>query len=440
MSQQFKIEHRANPQNFIRQRTLGFTDIVLLQLHLLVKSLSVEVEKALSLLSKPVHYTKQAFSKARKKLRYTAFVALNKHFIEQYYALSTFRLYKKQYLLLAVDGSLLQLPVSQTIDTYFGGWKNQSEKSMPMARCSLIYDLLNHMVITSEIASCTTSENQLYYTHLAFLQSFDRHYFSPKPVYIMDRNYASTKRMLELSLAGNWYVIRCKSNFCKQVKDFIASKQTQSQLRIPLQTKPHLTSYLNSLFLTNPSLVNNPSLVPTHLITRIVRIGLTTGEDEYLVTNTDWPMEELAHLYQLRWGIESYYRLLKEKMQLENFASKTVEGIKQEFFAKIFASNLVSVLITEAQSQIDQQANQKQQLFHKQTKYSYRINQNVAIGLIKDHLLLFLLNPTIYMVDYQQLIERIKKYKIPWRPGRTFPRPRQKSSRRKFPTHKRSGL
>ncbi|AFM04817.1 hypothetical protein Fleli_2451 [Bernardetia litoralis DSM 6794] len=42
--------------------------------------------------------------------------------------------YKEHYLLLAVDGSLLQLLESDLVKAHFGSWKNQTSHAVPMAR------------------------------------------------------------------------------------------------------------------------------------------------------------------------------------------------------------------------------------------------------------------------------------------------------------------
>jgi hypothetical protein len=40
----------------------------------------------------------------------------------------------------------------------------------------------------------------------------------------------------------------------------------------------------------------------------------------------------LKELYHLRWGIETFLGVLKERLKIENFTGKTVIAIKQDFF------------------------------------------------------------------------------------------------------------
>jgi hypothetical protein len=40
----------------------------------------------------------------------------------------------------------------------------------------------------------------------------------------------------------------------------------------------------------------------------------------------------LKELYHLRWGIETLFGVLKERLKIDNFTGKTVAAIKQDFF------------------------------------------------------------------------------------------------------------
>jgi hypothetical protein len=51
-------------------------------------------------------------------------------------------------------------------------------------------------------------------------------------------------------------------------------------------------------------------------------------------------------LYHLRWGIEENYKRLKQWVEIENFSGKSALSVKQDFYAKIIASNLTSLMIS----------------------------------------------------------------------------------------------
>ena len=159
---------------------------------------------------------------------------------------------------------------------------------------------------------------------------------------------------------------------------------------------------------------------------RSVRILLSSGEYEYLLTNTTFDKKELSVLYFKRWGIETFYDFIKGNLQLENFSAKTKEGVLQDFFASMLTANLASVLIADAQEELDEEQAKKS------NKYSYKINKNVAVGILRNNIIALLLNPQNFLERLVTLKKRIKRYKVPIIPARSFVRHKQKRTRRKF--------
>jgi hypothetical protein len=53
---------------------------------------------------------------------------------------------------------------------------------------------------------------------------------------------------------------------------------------------------------------------------------------------------QFSDLYQMRWGIESNYRELKNRLEIESFNCIKPIGIRQEFFVSMFLSNLTAIL------------------------------------------------------------------------------------------------
>ncbi|OAD21541.1 Transposase, IS4-like domain protein [Candidatus Thiomargarita nelsonii] len=85
---------------------------------------------------------------------------------------------------------------------------------------------------------------------------------------------------------------------------------------------------------------------------RFARIKLSTGETEVLVTSLldseQYTTQMLKELYHLRWGIETFLGVLKERLKIENFTGKTVIAIKPDFFATLFLTGLESILTQTA--------------------------------------------------------------------------------------------
>lgn len=79
---------------------------------------------------------------------------------------------------------------------------------------------------------------------------------------------------------------------------------------------------------------------------RIITLPLNNGKKEYLVTNVFDPSiteEDFRLLYSKRWKIETHYNDIKNKLWVEDFSSKTLEGIQQDFYATLTVGNLVCI-------------------------------------------------------------------------------------------------
>jgi hypothetical protein len=79
--------------------------------------------------------------------------------------------------------------------------------------------------------------------------------------------------------------------------------------------------------------------LPASVQARFVRVLLNTGEWEVLVTSLldeiRYPTTEFRSLYARRWGIETFYGLLKTRLDLENFTGNGAEAVRQDFHATI---------------------------------------------------------------------------------------------------------
>jgi hypothetical protein len=117
--QAFSARHRVSPQAFTRVRALPFALVVALIMRKGVKSLQNWVNEAVGELGgAPV--SASAFSRARYRLRHTAFIELNrKAVVETLYGDGEYRRYRG-WRLLGIDGSKVQLPDSETVREEFG--------------------------------------------------------------------------------------------------------------------------------------------------------------------------------------------------------------------------------------------------------------------------------------------------------------------------------
>jgi len=87
------------------------------------------------------------------------------------------------------------------------------------------------------------------------------------------------------------------------------------------------------------------------------------------------PFDEL---YNKRWGIETKYLELKQRLELENFSGRLVDMVKQDFFTLMMVANMVASMVREA----NRKARKKGE--GNGNKYEHQVNVNHTIGVYKE--------------------------------------------------------
>jgi hypothetical protein len=361
-----------------------------------VKSLQNVVNEAMTWLGqRPV--TASAYSQARYKLKHTAFIELNQAaVVETLYGDGDYQRFWG-FRVLAVDGSKLVLPDNQAMREAFGtiAWTSgktaEIQGERPYALASVLYDVLNRVALDATLGQAKAYEIDLAVAHLSHTRSGD--------LLTMDRNYPSYRLLAELGRHGRDFAVRCSAASFAEARRMLKGEGADSQV----------------VTLT-PCAGQMPSIrergLPLSLKVRLVRVLLSTGEYEVLVTSllndSRYPTEGFLELYHLRWGIETFYGLLKTRLELENFTGISAEAVRQDFHATVYLSGLESLLTDTAQAMLDAKATQYPQTVNRAV--SFNAVKNLALdlllagGLETDLLLerltgLFLTNPCLERRD-----------------------------------------
>ena len=164
-SKEFLEKNRNAKNSFIRNRKMPFSHLILFMLNLVKKSLQKELTEFFSVFSNEKNITKSAFCQSRMNLKHTAFIELNDLMIDDFYINSEYKTWGG-FRLLAIDGSKLQLPMSEEIVEFFGHAKNNHTAITPMAQASCCFDVLNKKLLNSEIDRYEIGEYPLALKHL----------------------------------------------------------------------------------------------------------------------------------------------------------------------------------------------------------------------------------------------------------------------------------
>ena len=417
ISPDFLARHRQSEKDFTRQRKLPFHLLIAFLINFVRGSYQDELDKFFKTLhrfdvAKRV-VSKVALAKARMKLKFQAFTELNQHLIS-YFEKYFNPLCWHGFRLLAIDGSLTRLPQIKAIAEHFGVWHVRQGLPSPMARVSQLFDVLNKITVDAIIFPKDTGERELAAQHLLKLM--------PNDLILLDRGYPAWWLFkLILSMESN-FCVRISCTKWKAVRSFFYSGLAEKIISLPI----HATSVAQC---------KEMGLDMKPLKLRLIRIQ-NGDKVQVLVTSLidikRYPIDIFHDLYLNRWPIEEDYKSIKCRMELENFSGKSALSVYQDFHAKIFAKNLVSIMAFPVNNSLKNNCENR--------KYDYQINFTQALSKCKGVIALIFHEPkakTLKLIaDLQNIFQRTIE---PIRPGRKYPRNHKVSSRKFFLTYKPIG-
>ena len=159
---------------------------------------------------------------------------------------------------------------------------------------------------------------------------------------------------------------------------------------------------------------------------------MKNGTLEILITNVfDLTGTELSELYCARWGIETEYNVIKNKIQMENFSGKTLNSVLQDFWVSITLADSAAIAAAEAFAAINERSSLKK------NKYEYKPNISQLIGSFKNDFVKACMNPASDLLD--GIMYEIKAAVVPVRPGRSFPR-KKGPKKKQYPMNGKSNI
>lgn len=350
----FMERHKRQPEDFTRTRKLPFSTVVRVILQKSTRSLQCVLNETITSLPSAA-----AFSKARLKLKHTAFIELNERTVVQ-------ETYRDTYTtvcglrLLAVDGSKIILPDTKETRATFGTTRIANQRDYDgtyvCALALVLYDVENKIALDARLNPSMVSELTSMEQHLPSVRKDD--------LIIFDRGYCAYQTMDSVLHHKAHFLIRCHGRSFKIVDAMLKGdgpNDVTVTLTAPVCTKPRYRK-------------------PPHQYTRTVRfirVILQTGEIEVLATSLldtkAYPHSIFSDLYYRRWGIETFFSILKSRLNLEHFSGVSVEAIRQDFHAAVFLTGLESILTSDTTTA----------LMKKHTRHRQKVNNAVAFHAIK---------------------------------------------------------
>lgn len=393
-------------KDFSRNRILTLPRLIIAQINRISATLTVELYRFF----KSINFsriTKQAFSLARYKIRPKAYQFINSFLIQRYYSdvRHGFKKWKGRHLL-AIDGSYINLPAVERLRKFFGTTMNQGGNCInPQGLASVLYDVQNSIIHNAILTRYRSSERDLAMEQLEYIKT---NLSGQKVLILFDRGYPSLPFIWSLFENKIDFVMRIKKDFCEETAEFEQSGKKSKVIEIDI--RKHRNNNIKNVLAIAERIGYKIKL-------RI--IGKEVNNDyTYFITNimnkTEATDEEISNLYLQREKIENEFKAMKNFVEVENFSTKKLKGIYQEFYAKMVTMNLANILMAVAQMELNEELKDN-------SEKKYKINRNVAYGLIKHELP----NILIDLEDeskFDMLINEIKKSKVQIIPGRNYKR------------------
>lgn len=381
---------KRNKTDFTRRRKMSFVQYILFILHKTCRSLQAGLNTFfLSMGEEPGNYSKQAFSKGRLRIKPEAIRTLFEFVVNEFYAEADFQTFEG-YRVLAIDGTKLNLPNTTELADEFGVQKTPGAPQV-QALASGLYDVLNKIMVDVRISPCSANER----THAEeMVKGLRENDLKQKNIVLLDRGYPSADMLHLLQNEGHAFVVRCNKEFVRGME--LTSDDCEVEHRFAKKKKHPLKL-------------------------RVVKIQIAENTEEILATNLfadEFSKDELAQIYAMRWGIETSYNIIKNKLCVEAFSGISKTVILQDFYATMFLWNLAEVMAFDMADEIVAAHSSDG------NKYEYQLNLSMTISTLNERVI------ELVMCENKRKSKRILKQiskalhysVVPIVPGRAFPR------------------
>ena len=241
----------------------------------------------------------------------------------------------------AFDGTKVLLPATPEIRKAFdpeSGLGNEGKGHYPQCLVTTAYDVFRRMPVARVVSPCDSSERKVVQPLIPKIPMNN--------ILLFDAGYPGFEffEYLNNRYQGDYIFRSPAAKTFYTVQEFISSQKKEDIIRI---IPP--SSYINK----NETYLQREERKNAAPITlRVIRLKNHDGTLSVLLTSLldcqKYPAEEIIKLYFKRWEIETFYRHEKTYIQIEEFHSRSVNGIHQELFASLIVSVIASVLMVIA--------------------------------------------------------------------------------------------
>lgn len=257
--------------------------------------------------------TKGSLSKVRKKISYKFFKDIFEKLISDFDEL---RITYQGLKIFAVDGLEVHLP--RTADIKKHGYRGRAVSGyldtygLRMYLCHA-YDVLSG--VTKDLRFSPWNDEISHAKNM--VKGFGRDSLA-----LYDRLYISAKMIIAHHRAGNYFLMRAKRGSFKVIEAYYNSHSQKPMTVVIAGVTVRLFKAINP----------------------------QTGKKDVFVTNLTWrwlSAQVIQRLYRCRWECETSFKDLCDTMKMEQWHSKSLNGILQELYAMFWLKNFTRIQIAK---------------------------------------------------------------------------------------------
>lgn len=422
---------RTTSRGFSLAQKITLRDVVLFYMQRMGCTINQDIAAYFSKVGKP-RVTKQGMFKALDKLNPEFFPYVIRELANKYYERGDYQTLNG-YIVLACDGTKLDLPNTPELAEKFGGAKNQtvtdtSKIKTPQANCSVLVDVLNHVVLNASMCSYDTSELPMLFEHLEKCRDLLK---GKKVLLLCDRYYVSAELFLYCTFHEIDFIVRNKS-YC--YKEHIAKVKTEGLILLDFDK-----AWINRMKREDCKAI--AKLMDNCLALRVVKNTYSykptdkkraeeVQVDSAYLTSVSVPLlskgEVVSAYHVLRWDNETVFYDIKDHLEVERFNSGKVNIVINSYLAKVLNYMIGGQFFNDADELNMSRKDEEGQT----TKYDYIPNmKNILDTLRIDPIfpkILHCQEIRITVPDIQKyvedLVEDFSRVLVPVRPGRHYQR------------------
>lgn len=419
---------QTSVRGFTQPRKITLQDVILFYTFRHCETTNKDIISFFSKIEKP-KVSKQAMFKALNKTNPKVFPLVIHEFARNFYLSQEYKTLNG-WIVLACDGTKMDLPPTNELKEHFGGPSNRkvddiNKLNKAQANCSVLMDVMNHIVLDAMIKPYAYSELPMLYEHLENCKDTLR---GKKVMLLCDRYYASAELFLYCKIHGYQLLVRSKNCVYKEQISKI-EKDGDIQLMIDKPWKRRLKredcrNYAENNPLLDLRVVKNhyeyklngkkknqePIKVDATYLTSLSKVYFDT--------------DEIVTLYHTRrWDNETAYFDIKSHLEAERFNSGKYNIVVNELFGKILCYSICGLIYNKVNDIVIEKRENSSQ-----NKYEYIPNMKYLCEMVRlEHKFLYYLSQmpsaNLEIERYlETLTEECSKNLVPIRPGRHYER------------------